>query len=122
MAGGGVRLPRGATVGQNPPAGAVIYYHLKSKPSGEVTIEILDASGKSIKKFTSKAPAPGRARPTSGGGRVRRQVARPARSPAETGLNRFVWDLRYPDATRFPGMILWSGNTRARAPRPALIR
>jgi hypothetical protein len=25
-------------------------------------------------------------------------------------MNRFVWDLRYPDAVRFPGMILWAGN------------
>jgi len=26
-------------------------------------------------------------------------------------LNRFVWDLRYSDAVRFPGMILWAGQT-----------
>ena len=30
----------------------------------------------------------------------------------EVGLNRFVWDTRYPDAVRFPGMILWAGETR----------
>ena len=35
----------------------MIYYHLKSKPSSEVSIEILDASGRSARKFTSKAPA-----------------------------------------------------------------
>jgi hypothetical protein len=34
------------------------------------------------------------------------------RIPAEAGLNRFVWDLRYADATKFPGMILWAGETR----------
>src|SRR5262249_4107618 len=28
------------------------------------------------------------------------------------GLNRFVWDMRYPDAVRFPGMILWAGQTQ----------
>ena len=39
------------------------------------------------------------------------------KTPAEAGLNRFVWDLRYPDATRFPGMILWAGETRG--PRAA---
>jgi hypothetical protein len=27
-------------------------------------------------------------------------------------MNRFVWDLRYPDATRFPGLIMWAGNVR----------
>ena len=31
--------------------------------------------------------------------------------PAEAGLNRFVLDLRYADATRFPGLIMWGGNT-----------
>jgi hypothetical protein len=27
-------------------------------------------------------------------------------------LNRFIWDTRYPEATRFPGMILWAGEVR----------
>ena len=27
-------------------------------------------------------------------------------------MNRFVWDLHYPDATIFPHMILWAGSTR----------
>jgi hypothetical protein len=37
---------------------------------------------------------------------------REKRVPAEAGLNRFAWDLRYTDAARFPGMILWAGETR----------
>ena len=28
------------------------------------------------------------------------------------GLNRFVWDLRYADTVKFPGMIYWAANTR----------
>jgi hypothetical protein len=72
---------------------------------------VLDSSGKSIKKFTSKAvDGQALAAPVSddegffgGGG--------PRRAPAEAGLNRFVWDLRYPDATRFPGLIMWAGST-----------
>jgi hypothetical protein len=40
----------------------------------------------------------------SGGGSGRRL-------PAEAGLNRFVWDLRYAGAIRFPGLIMWSGST-----------
>ena len=28
------------------------------------------------------------------------------------GLNRFAWDLRYPDAKKFEGLILWGGGTR----------
>ena len=32
--------------------------------------------------------------------------------PAKAGLNRFVWDLRSPDASKFKGLILWAGGTR----------
>jgi photosystem II stability/assembly factor-like uncharacterized protein len=111
MPGGGFRIPSGAAIGENPPAGASIWYYLKEKPKGDVQIEILDATGKSIRKYSSKAPeGPVGAAPGSdegffffGGG--------PARVAAEKGLNRFAWDYRYPDATRFPGMILWAGNT-----------
>jgi hypothetical protein len=111
MPGGGGFLPRDATVGQNPPAGAVIYYRLKSKPSSDLTIEILDGSGKSVRQFTSKAPdSQGAAAQPSGEGGFGGGAA--SRAPAEPGLNRFVWDLRYQEATRFPGMILWSGETR----------
>ena len=46
-------------VGQNPPGGAVVYYWLKDRPKGEVTVEFLDASGKLVKKFSSsEAPRP----------------------------------------------------------------
>jgi hypothetical protein len=34
------------------------------------------------------------------------------RVTAEVGLNRFVWDLRYAESVRFPGMILWAGEMR----------
>ena len=48
----------GAAVGQNPPNGAIIFYQLKSRPSSEVTLEILDSAGKLVKKF-SNLPVPG---------------------------------------------------------------
>jgi hypothetical protein len=35
-----------------------------------------------------------------------------ARVSTDAGLNRFVWDMRYPDAATFPGMILWAGDVR----------
>ena len=34
----------------------------------------------------------------------------PARVAAQAGLNRFVWNLRYADATSFPGLIMWAGS------------
>ncbi|MBP6823675.1 MAG: glycosyl hydrolase, partial [Acidobacteria bacterium] len=106
MPGGGGRIPAGAALGENPPSGVSVWFSLKDKPKGDVQIEILDAAGKSVRKFSSKAPET-----PEGGEGGRRFRGGPARVPAEKGLNRFAWDLRYPDATTFPGMILWAGNT-----------
>lgn len=109
MPGGGFFRPS-ATVGQNPPSGAVIHYYLKEKPKGEVTIEFLDAQGKLIRRFSSKAEGESGPPAGSGEGFFFGGGGQP-RVPAEAGLNRFTWNLRYPDAKRFPGMILWAGST-----------
>jgi hypothetical protein len=37
-------------------------------------------------------------------------------------MNRFVWNLRYPDASRFPGMILWGGGTQGPVALPGRYR
>ncbi len=104
----------GGAAGSNPASGAVIYYWLKSKPS-EVTLEFMDESGKQIKKISSKPekkekPEPGAAAEEEDEEGPR--GGRNALAPAEQGLNRFEWDLRYPDAAGFPGMILWAGSLR----------
>ncbi|MCI0661130.1 MAG: glycosyl hydrolase [Acidobacteria bacterium] len=109
MAGPGRSSSAGSTVGANPPAGAVIWYHLKDKPKGEVILDILDGAGKQVKRFSSKA-AEGE-QPSAAVEEGAPASGRAARVSAERGLNRFVWDLRYIDATRFPGLIMWSGNT-----------
>lgn len=109
MPGGGFRTRGAATVGQNLPAGATIWYHLKDRPKGELSLEILDGAGKSIRVFSSRPAAGDSASPPAGeegGGRFGGGTPRVS---AEKGLNRFDWDLRYPDATRFPGLILWAG-------------
>jgi hypothetical protein len=108
---GGFRLPPGGAQGQNPTSGVVVYYSFKEKPKDEVTLEFLDDAGHLIHKFSSKPPAK---KPTVAEGDEdddfppRRPDA--DRVPAEAGLNRFVWDLHYPDATTFPGLIMWAGN------------
>jgi photosystem II stability/assembly factor-like uncharacterized protein len=123
MPGGGFSLPRNATLGQNPPAGAAIYYYLKNRPAGDLTIEIFDPSGKSIKQVVTKAPTAQAGTPQAGPPQptpptMEQQEegfgsrGNQSRAPAEAGLNRFTWDLRYGDASRFPGMILWAGETR----------
>jgi len=125
--GGGFQLPPTATIGRNPTNGIVVYYSLKAKPTSDLVLEFLDSSGKSIRKFTARAPRP---QPSPAPGAAQGQTPaeqQPAPSGEESaffggpaaprvttdiGLNRFAWDLRYPDAVRFPGMILWAGETR----------
>ena len=93
--------PKLTLVGENPPPGAVVYYFLKEAPKGEVTIEILDAAGKLVRKYSSKkieeldAPAdPDDKKPE-------------AEIKPEVGLNRFLWDGRYQEASRVPGYYLF---------------
>jgi photosystem II stability/assembly factor-like uncharacterized protein len=105
MAGFGGGLPPNATVGENPANGTVIYYYLKDKAK-EVTLEFLDSAGKTIKKFTSGGAAGGDVFTFFGGG-----GGGGSRASVEPGLNRFVWDQRYADAARFPGLIMWAGST-----------
>jgi photosystem II stability/assembly factor-like uncharacterized protein len=100
----------GAAMGENPAAGAVVYYWLKEKPKGEVALEFLDGSGKLVKKFSSREPE----RPPQPASEEDDEnpfhAAPPARVSAQQGMNRFVWNLRYPDATSFPGLIMWAGS------------
>src|SRR5262249_2145832 len=111
MNGFGGPLPPRATVGENPPNGAVIFYYLKDKPKGEVTIEFLDAGGKSIKKFSSRSEE-NKDKPPEPGGEDEFSPARLTKVLEEPGLNKFVWDLRYAEAAKFPGLIMWAGDTR----------
>ena len=117
---GGGGFPPGptATLGRNPANGVVVYYSLKAKPATDVDLEFFDSTGKSIRKFTAKMRKPGEsaaatapAGPPPGEGGFGGGGAPPP-VPTEVGLNRFIWDTRHSDAVRFPGMILWAGETR----------
>ena len=97
-------------VGENPPAGALIDYALKTKPTQEVTLDILDAQGRSIRHISSLYSAREKQPPEWPD-----QVEPPHLIPAEAGMNRFVWDLRMDDPTQIPGAF-YSGE----APRGPL--
>jgi len=98
--------------GLNPPAGAVIYYYLKDapKPGTETKVEILDASGKVIRKYSS-AETQLLDEPLGPDDKKPEKEIKP-----EAGLNRFVWDLRYEEAHRIPGYYLWEYNGGAKGP------
>ena len=98
-----VRVP-GRQVGNNrglpyPPSGAQIDYYL-AKPPSEVTMEILDAAGKVIRKLSSEtgtAPNPTAAVEDDGEGGFRAPPL-PTRLDKTAGMHRFTWDLKYPGA------------------------
>ncbi len=104
----------GDTFGENPPAGAVFHFQIVGEVKGEVTLEIVEgASGKAIRKFTTKQPeGESEAQPQG-----RRAGPAGARFAAKQGFNRFEWDLRHEDSKSFPGLIMWAGSTRG--PRAA---
>jgi photosystem II stability/assembly factor-like uncharacterized protein len=61
--------------GENPPTDALIHYYLKDKPTGPVSIEITDATGKLKTTFIDKS--------------------------AGAGINRLMWDMQFdPDPKR----------------------
>ncbi|HXH09306.1 MAG TPA: glycosyl hydrolase [Alphaproteobacteria bacterium] len=93
------QTPAGETVrtfidaGKNPPDGVIVTYYLGQAPEGEVTLSILDAGGQLIKRFSSQAA---NNQPSA-------KASKDPRVSTDVGLNRFLWNLRYPDARRVPG-------------------
>ena len=84
-------LPPDEPAGQNPPDGAIIDYYIKNKTNGEVTLEILDAKGKMVRRYSSqdtlyKIPEVD----------IPLYWIRPQQVlSAEAGSHRFIWDMHY---------------------------
>ncbi|ALJ01303.1 glycosyl hydrolase [Rufibacter tibetensis] len=80
--------------GENHPGGVIINYFMQQKPDTTTTVklDILDQSGKLIRSFASNAKD------------------KKDKLELKQGMNRFVWDMYYPDASRFEGLILWAGR------------
>ncbi len=82
-------LPQEEPAGENPPDGAVLDYWLKS-PADVVTLEIVDASGRVVRRFRSSdqvdPPIAGRNIPDY-------WIRPPQRLATAVGVHRFVWDL-----------------------------
>jgi hypothetical protein len=76
----------------------LIDYYLAAEPSGEVTIDIVDAAGTLVRHLSSAAPAKEQQPPEWPD-----QVIASSTLPKARGMNRFVWDLRYNDPVQIPG-------------------
>lgn len=82
----------------------VVQYHL-NKPSDSVVMEIIDANDKVIATFSGKE-AQRKTNPDLPWW-LRGGTSNPTNAK---GLNSFTWDMTYPGATVFDGIIIWSGR------------
>jgi photosystem II stability/assembly factor-like uncharacterized protein len=125
--GGGGFGGGGVSMGENPPFGAVFFYQLKEAAgSRPVKLEILGADGSVIHTFKGKPPAADTVRAAkvtpSASGETAEEAPVEADEetaylrqpepvvPADAGVNRFAWNMRYEAPKTFPGMILWTGR------------
>ncbi len=97
------------TAGENPPAGAVIYYQIKDKPK-EASIEILDENGQRVRFISTKQtenldeqPDPEDEKPKQ-------------RLEPKPGLNRFVWDMQYDEVPRMKDYYLYEYQDGTQGP------
>ena len=93
MKGGG---GRGSKMnGENAPNGTDIHFYLPNAPGAKdtVTLTILEEDGDTIRVFSNQKLG---------------SSPRYGNLTVKSGSNRFLWNMRYPDAEKFDGMVLWS--------------
>ncbi len=108
-------------LGENPPDGAAIDYALPASVEGPVTLEILDANGKVMRRYASDD------KPEMTREEMEKQLIplywlrMPETLPASAGMHRWVWDLRYatPTATRYEYPISAVPHSTPRTPQGA---
>src|SRR6185436_15979817 len=112
----GEKQERPLDAGENPPNGVTVHYWLKEAPGGDITLAFLDAGGRDIRSFTSRRRGAASQDATTdasvgaGGGEEPRQEEDASvgasddepRLTKSAGANRFVWNLRAPDAAKLP--------------------
>ncbi|MGH9484689.1 MAG: WD40/YVTN/BNR-like repeat-containing protein, partial [Terriglobales bacterium] len=103
---------RGGAGGQNGPSGATVFFHLPAgySAASPTKLSFTDASGAVINSFS----LPETFHRTRNSRRVRRAAG------LHAGMNRFEWNLRYPDATDVNG-VLWSVNGASEPLGPEVV-
>jgi photosystem II stability/assembly factor-like uncharacterized protein len=91
--GGSGRATR--TAGANPRPGVTLRFYLKELPTADVALEIIDPQGRVVRRFTNR-PSEDRA---------------DLPLALQAGLNTVYWDMTYPGAETFEGLVLWGGGT-----------
>ena len=96
------------SAGDNPPKGAMLHYHLKSKPKGDILLTVMDAKGKVVRTLSSKKEPEEEPDEGAYGESSYKQIL----LPTAPGLHRVVWDLRLRGAETIRGARLDSGEPR----------
>ena len=115
-------LPIDEPAGENPPDGAIIDYSLPASITGPIMLEILDTSGKLVRKYSSTDA------PYATPEELAKQLIplywlkMPQSLPATAGMHRWVWDLRYttPTATNYEYPISAVPHRTPRTPQGPL--
>jgi photosystem II stability/assembly factor-like uncharacterized protein len=85
-------LPPDEPGGQNPPDGAIVNYYLGADAAGLVTLEILDAAGKLVRRYSSDDPVA----PMDPMLAIPKYWVRPPLALSNApGMHRFPWDMHY---------------------------
>jgi photosystem II stability/assembly factor-like uncharacterized protein len=95
--------------------GVTIDYYLE-EDAGKVTVEILDGRGGVIRTLTG-GPEEDKKRTQARSDEEEEDDSPfrggpPPRVGYKAGMNRFTWDMRYPNAVEFPNLIMWNGSVR----------
>lgn len=88
-------LPPDEPLSSNPPAGAVIEFFLPHDARGAVILEVFDGNRVLVRRFRSDDPAEPDAEELARELIPRYWVKPPRVLPAQAGMHRWVWDLRY---------------------------
>jgi photosystem II stability/assembly factor-like uncharacterized protein len=88
----GTPQPRDEALAENPPNGAMIDYYLKTAATGPVTIEILDGTGKTVRRYASDDKVTPVNPDTLNIPAF--WVQPPKVLSATAGMHRWIWDLR----------------------------
>lgn len=93
----------GSPTGENPPAGAIISYYFKTKPQGEVKLEIRDQQGNVVRTLSSVA------KPKDGYSEYE-EAPKPELPADSAGIQRAVWDLKLEGAKRIKNAMIDMGD------------
>ena len=109
---------QGLNVGENPPRGVIVYYYLSEVPSEDLRLTVLDSDGNEIKTFIRKDEGDETPDDDENGDSSKKERT----LTAHVGINRFVWDLCYPEAEKFAGDVAAKGADTSVMAAPGTYR